>query len=287
MPGFGSLGELALGEIKITAPPVATVYAPFSSSVVRPAKKAAIAIIATSFLGFIPPPAQAALSFQPISIPKPKKSVPQPWNWLFPPLQQAPRVFPNFVAPQKVQKEVQQGFTGFAQAFPAQGYTFGQFAWISPVRPSTLKGQWVGSGLLPAPAQFAGFARFSDSWKPRTSVACLFSTFTFSPNFIPKDTHDIVFVDHRKKRKKKRDFVLDELEIKRKRREAIELAFYGPPVEYSLPDLVLPESPKAPPDVGALAQIMAARQIEERNHKRTKEAQDDEDDFENLLKDFL
>ncbi len=103
-----------------------------------------------------------------------------------------------------------------------------------------------------------------------------------------QELHDGGYVKKKRKlTKRELDPYAEEAEIKRKRREAIELAVYGPPVEYTLPPLVFPPSPPAPPQLGDLPQIMLAAQQRKVIEARLKQIQDEEDELEQILKDIL
>lgn len=101
-----------------------------------------------------------------------------------------------------------------------------------------------------------------------------------------QDTHDGVWV----KRKRKRhgpDPIDLELQEKASRRAALELAVYGPEVEYREPSTVVDALPPAPPNVAELAQVIASAQAAQHQQARLQAEQDDEDDLEAILREIL
>lgn len=254
MLGFGALGEFALGE----GP---TQRQGFSGGQWQtPVRKAGltVAVIATTFAGFIaPPPAQAAIPFSKFSEP-PKKTTPAwelPWLFKIPVPQPQTTVFASFSQPliSRVALPDEQPNTLF-EVLPPQG------------------------------PPFTGFAQFTDILRGKLNLA-LFDQFTFVPTIPPAiDTHDGVYV--KKRKKKPYDAALDELETRRKRREAIELAIYGPPVEYKLPELTFPAR-VVKPDIGDLPQIILKAKLEQAKQIRARLEADDEDDLDQILKDIL
>jgi hypothetical protein len=288
MLGFGALGQFALGEGPVQ---IRGLSAGNEWPDIVKKTGLTVAVIATTFAGFVPPPpAQAAPVFAKFSQPLiPRINLPdeQP-SALFEilaPSQSTP-VFARFADPSPVRR-ILHGFTNAPQPAFVQPYIFGQFSQPafqrSPLpdeQPSALF-----EILPPAPAPFTGFARFAEVIRTRITIA----DFKQWPIVYPlPDTRDIVFVDDRKKKRRKPayDAAADELEIRRKRREAIEFAFH-PPVEYSLPDLALPPRPAPPPNVDDLAKaILQAQQMAEQ-HKLAMDLQQDDDDLEQILKDIL
>jgi hypothetical protein len=102
------------------------------------------------------------------------------------------------------------------------------------------------------------------------------------------DLHDGgVFVKRKSKRKDWRDPIELELEEKAARRAAIELAIYGPEVEYKEPPTVFAAPPPAPPDVGDLAKVVAAAQAAQFQDQRSRDEHDEEDDLESILREIL
>jgi hypothetical protein len=252
MLGFGALGQFALGE-----GPVQIRGLSGGNEWPDIVKKTGltVAVIATTFVGFVPPPPA-----------------------------QARAVFTKFSQPQS-NKTVLHGFTNAPQRAFVQPYIFTKFSQPafqrSPLpdeQPSALF-----EILPPAQPPFTGFARFAEVIRARITIA----DFKPWPIFVSltRDSHDGVFVK-KKRRKPAYDAAADELEIRRKRREAIEFAFH-PPVEYSLPDLALPPRPAAPPNVDDLAKAILQAQQQAEQHKRAMDLQQDDDDLEQILKDIL
>ncbi len=100
--------------------------------------------------------------------------------------------------------------------------------------------------------------------------------------------HDLAALSGRKKRKR---FGLDPIEIelseKAKRRAAIELAVYGPEVEYSPPPAPF-VAPAAPPvNVAELAGVIATAQAQQRQAMAAQAGEDDESDLESILREIL
>lgn len=200
---------------------------------------------------------QAAIPFSKFSEP-PKKTTPAwelPWLFKIPVPQPQTTVFASFSQPLITRV-----------ALPDE-------------QPSTLF-----EVLPPQGPPFTGFAQFTDILKGKLNLA-LFTQFTFVPAITPPiDTHDGVYV--KKRKKKPYDAALDELETRRKRREAIELAIYGPPVEYKLPELTFPPR-VVKPDIGDLPQIIMTAKLEQAKQIQARNEADDEDDLEQILKDIL
>jgi hypothetical protein len=101
---------------------------------------------------------------------------------------------------------------------------------------------------------------------------------------VASDRHDGVFV---KKRRKRPDLIKLELEEKAARRAAIELAIYGPEVEYKEPPTVFAAPAPAPPDVGDLAKVVAMAQAAQFQGQRSRDEHDEEDDLESILQEIL
>jgi hypothetical protein len=103
-------------------------------------------------------------------------------------------------------------------------------------------------------------------------------------SFVPFNTKQVVTVQVafdpfvKKRSKPKRDRLRDELEIKYKRRLAIEEAFW-PPTTYELPPYKLPEQVKPAPDVSDLANVIM--QVQQMRAAQAK--QQDEEDEKALL----
>jgi hypothetical protein len=291
--GFDAIGRLALGQLP---PATATAAAPnvFSASA-APLRKAGLtaAVIATTVAGFIPPPqAQAALEFTQFSQPIFKKPI-QQQPWLTTPAFIAP-VNPPFSQfsqprPSRVTLPDEQPSTLFEVAPPPiVSIAFSQFS--QPRYPRTVLADEQPSALfevLPPPAPpFTGFARFEEVIRARARVDLL-TQFSFTPLFIPPDTHDLVFMGDQFRKKKKGKSPIDlELERKAKLRADLELAVYGPEVSYEPPVVEIPATPAAPPNVEELTRaIMAARAAHE-HAQRAEIEQDDEDVIEMILRDL-
>lgn len=248
--GFDSIGKLGLGELPQPDQPIAV-----GTQWTSPVRKAglSVAVIATTFVGFVPPPAPAKPVFASFSQPLRKPIKQAPWNFCIPAPKQATAVFSAFSQPQP--------------------------------RKARVEGRTLYEPQPPAGPPFTGFAKF-DNFLPKPKTTFLYSAFQPAQLLVPSlDTHDGVFVK-KKRRGKQYDSAEDEFEIRRKRREAIYDALQGPPVTYTLPDLVLP--PRAePPNVEELAKTMMAAQIQAKEAQRLAELQADDDDLEQILKDIL
>ncbi|HXI52364.1 MAG TPA: hypothetical protein VNH84_12690, partial [Candidatus Saccharimonadales bacterium] len=97
-------------------------------------------------------------------------------------------------------------------------------------------------------------------------------------------------VGHYVKKRKKRSGPgpLDyELEEKARRRAAIELAVYGPEVEYQTPPVPFVMPPVPPPDVTGLAQTIAALQREQQKVVMAQQGEDEEIELEAILREIL
>lgn len=99
------------------------------------------------------------------------------------------------------------------------------------------------------------------------------------------DTHDGVWV--KRKRKRGPDPIELEIEEKAKRRAALELAVYGPEVEYQEPPALVAPTPVMPPDVSDLAKVIAQAQVAQYHAARLQSDLDDEDDLESILREIL
>ncbi len=103
------------------------------------------------------------------------------------------------------------------------------------------------------------------------------------------DRRDLAyFASNIRKKKSKQPNSIDlELAEKAKRRAAIELAVYGPEVEYSPPPAPF-VAPAAPPvDVAELAKVIAAAQAQQRQAVAAQASDDDEGDLESILREIL
>lgn len=253
MLGFGSLGEFSLGETPTPTGATTQTYVPNSD---WSRKGMAVAVIATTFVGFVsPPPVQASI-FTAFSQPLAKKPLLSLWNF-------------SVLTPQ------------------IKTAIFTQFPQIN--RPSSLANEPPFGLFETAPqlSPFMGFAKFESIRRAKPNIA-LISDFKPVPVLIPVvDTHDGVFVKRKSKRKDWRDPIELELEEKAARRAAIELAIYGPEVEYKEPPTVFAAPPPAPPDVGDLAKVMAMAQAAQFQERRSRAEHDDEDDLESILREIL
>lgn len=145
---------------------------------------------------------------------------------------------------------------------------------------------------LPAPSNpMFFFAQFIPVLHANLPVAVDFANFAHltPPDFPPiQELHDGGFVKKKRKLTRREKFPYEEeAEVKRKRRQAIEEAIYGPPVEYTLPPLAFPPSLPAPPQLGDLPQIMLAAQQKRIVEARLKQIRDEEEELEQILKDIL
>lgn len=254
MLGFGALGEFALGEGPFGQ------TRPVGSQWQTPIRKAGLtaAVVATTFVGFVPPPpVQAARVFTQFSAPQPKKAVnAASWQFVAPPARAQTAIFSAFSQPQFNRVLIDEVPSSFFEPQPP------------PVPP------------------FTGFAKFDLPIQVKFKVA-LYADRWWQPITLPVDTHDGVFV----KRKKKRhgpDPIDLELEKKAKRRAALELAVYGP--EPEIPAQISPETAviNSPPvDVTELARAILAAQQAQVESIRAQEIADEEDDLESILREIL
>lgn len=198
----------------------------------------------------------------------------------------APAVFSSFAQP--VQRKSQpQSFTNAPQPRPAQSFVFGQFSQPQFARTNLPDEQpsALFEVLPPQAPPFTGFAKFEGIQRAKFNVA-LFSDFKFTIFPIPVDTHDGVWV----KRKRKRlgpDPIEIELAEKASRRAALELAVYGPEVQYSESSPVFEALPPKPINVAELAKVMAAAQQAHYQAQRSRDEHDEEDDLESILREIL
>lgn len=255
MLGLGALGEFALGE----GPVGSQRFVGGQFSQPSRSRKLAVAVIATSFVGFVAPPqVQAAKSFTQFSQPQKKRNPAlAPWTNAPQPRVVQPYVFTKFSEPTKPRFSI---------------FDDSQSVFDNPEPPA-----------LPP---FTGFARFEQPLRAKSLVA-LVGFQPFAPFIAPPDTHDGVFV----KRKRKRsgpDPIELELEEKRKRRAALELAVYGPEPE------ILPEVPAQTGlihtpvlNVDDLARIVFAAQQAQSASIRAAEDAAEEDDIDLILREIF
>ncbi len=158
------------------------------------------------------------------------------------------------------------------------------FGWYQPLgRPAPVAQAQQGNTFVPLNTRqvnsITGIGWYQNLSRP-APVAIAQVGFSFVPfNTKQVVTVQVAFDPFVKKRSKpKRDRLRDELEIKYKRRLAIEEAFW-PPTTYELPPYKLPEHVKPAPDVSDLANvIMQVQQIRAAQVK-----QQDEEDEKALL----
>jgi len=258
MLGYGALGQYALGQGPENAPVAFTpkVLGSDSNQILKIGLS--VAVIATTIVGFVAPPSiQVAKAFTEFSKPQRINNVTAQSNW------------PNTPGRSAL---VNSLFSIFSQPVNSRGM-------IADEMPSAL------FDIEPPPSiHFAGFASFSDVWRSKVNRTALFDTSKLSPVIIPsKDTHDLVFMADERKRKKKRDLFDEEKRRKERLRSDLELAIYGPPVVYTLPDWMPPPLPIQTPEIGDLAQIM----IQAQATRKAQQELEDEQDIERLLRDLL
>jgi hypothetical protein len=290
MLGFDAIGRLALGQVATSSSGAA--FQQIISGPWEMPRKAGltVAVIATSFVGFVaPPPAQAAVFSQFSQPTAPRISLPdeQP-SALFeaPPPPQPTAVFARFSEPAPIRRTL-DSFTNAPQPAFVQPYVFGQFS--QPVASRTVLTDEQPSALFdvepPALPPFTGFAQFEGIQRARFNVA-VFSDIKFVVSPITVDTHDGVWV----KRKRKRtgpDPIEFELAEKAARRAALELAVYGPEVEYSEPPTVFAAPAPKPVNVADLAKVISVAQAQQIQAKRSQAEQDEESDLEAILREIL
>lgn len=259
----GALGQYALGQTDTpSAPSPAVIYPVFSSSTIRAPKRIlSAAIIGTTFIGFVAPPQPAKANiFSQFSPALKRLNKALYIGWLSTPVQF------SFPVPQ---------FTKFSQPEKSRYTIFdeSQSVFYPPAEP-------------PKPP-FTGFSSFEGIIKARLNVA-RFSDSNFIPFIVePIDTHDGVFVKRKRKRHSEDRRYKDEAEVRFKRRAAIFDAIHGPELEYTLPPFILPPQPPQFPNLGNLPSAILAAQQQQIADMKVREAQEDEDDLENILKDIL
>lgn len=148
--------------------------------------------------------------------------------------------------------------------------------------------------ILPPPIYDTGlsfFSQFIPVLRPPLPVCVSFQNFAHltPPDFPPiQEKHDGIFVKKKRKpTKRELDPYKEEAQVKEKRREAIIDALYGPPVEYTLPPLVFPPGPAAPPNLGDLPQIILAAQQAQKEAAKRQAEMDDEEDVLRILREIL
>lgn len=181
-------------------------------------------------------------------------------------------------------------FGGFvAPPQPAQAGPFSQS--VQPLRLDRIKiPDQQPSPLFdlepPPPPPFTGFSQFTDTWRVKPVNIAAFQPVSFVPPPVIPDTHDGVWVKRKKRRSGPEPIEL-ELEEKAKRRAALELAIYGPEVEYSEPPTAFAAPPPLPPDVAELARVMAAAQAAHHQAIRGQQDMDEESELEAILREIL
>lgn len=248
MFGFGTIGQFALGQ----ASNPQSGGGNFSSWDSPARKVLAAAVIATTFVGFVAPPAPAkASAFTQFSQPKTLK-----------PLQTAWLRTPAFIP---------QVFTTFSKFSQPQ---FQQLN-LPDEQPSAFF-----EIVPPALPTFIGFAQFQDYFQRKPILVTNFTAFNLLP--IVPDAHDGGWI---KKKKKRKDPLELKLEEERGVRAALELAFYGPEVTYEIPVPKFEPIPQ-PIDVGDLPQVIASAQHNQYLSSVKQDADDEEDELAMILKDL-
>lgn len=143
------------------------------------------------------------------------------------------------------------------------------------------------------PPTFFGFSTFIPVLHVKLPVCVDFANFAhLTPADPPvQELNDGGYVKKKRKpTKRELDPYAEEAETKRLRREAIENAIFGPPVEYTLPPLAFPvENKPLPPNLGDLPQIVLAAQQAQKQEALRKAAleQEEEDEIINILREIL
>lgn len=295
MLGFGSLGEFALGESQ--TPSTRTFQPRLFSNFATPLVNTglAVAILATTFGGFVAPPVTPAAAtpipqFAQFSLPPAKRQIIAGWSFVAPPIQAQTAIFTAFSQPQipRVNLPDEQPSALFEIAPPPViSIVFTQFSQpqfsrtvIPDEQPSTLF-----EILPPASPPFTGFARFEGNIQARFNAALVGYVSFVAPLPVPVDTHDGVWV--KRKKRSGRDPIDLELEEKASRRAALELAVYGPAKQIIPPKPVKRPVINSPVDVADLAKIvLSARQAHDESI-RAQASSDDEDDLESILREIL
>ncbi len=254
MTVFGALTQFAVVDVGSGALP-SGFFGKFSQPVKR---GLTAAVVATTFAGFVAPPQPA------VAGPFTQFSQPQFSRTNLP--DEQPSALFEILAP----SQPTLAFTQFSQP---------QFVRInlSDEQPSAF------FEILPPPSPpFTGFARFTDFLLAKTTVnlSPQFIQFTF---FVPPDSHDGGWI---KKRKKRHDPLELKIQEELARRHALELAIYGPEIEYKI------ETPKfvpvsIPADLGNLPNLIASVQHQNYLAELKKVDDDDENEIEMILKDIL
>jgi hypothetical protein len=160
---------------------------------------------------------------------------------------------------------------------------FAQYDWSKTVRNPVDRGSQVGVNLNLYKNPIPVFNRPSTVTNPIrfTSVpqAVNFQLLNAIPVPVVVVTLGTDWVK-KQRRKKRHDPLRQELEVKYKRRQAIEEAFW-PPTTYELPEYILPENVKPAPDVSDLAKLIMQIQA---MHAKQRDL-DDEEDLMKLLRD--
>lgn len=255
MLGFGALGQFALGE------------GPFAQSLSvgsqwqTPVRRTglAVAVLATTFAGFVaPPPAQARV-FSQFSQPQlPRINLPDE--------------LPSALLEVRPPPVISIAFAQFSQPSLARIV-------IPDEQPSALF-----EILPPIAPPFTGFTSFDGIIKARFNIA-LTAWQWWQPIILPVDTHDGVWV--KRKKRSGRDPIDLELEEKASRRAALELAVYGLEKPIAQPKPVKAAVINSLPDVADLAKtVLLARQAHQESIRNQANA-DDEDDLESILREIL
>lgn len=249
MLGFGALGEFALGE----GPNGARRFVGGQFS--TPIKKVGltVAVVATTFSGFVPPPKAQARVFTEFSRPAKAKPVLPSWHFTPRTLAQPAPLFSRF----------DQMVLNRAPIPDEQPSAF--FEILPPTAPP-----------------FMGFATFALPLRAKITLG----EFKQCPIvFQVQDTHDLGVYVKKKRKGNVPDRFKEEQDVKLKRRLAIYDALH-PEVKYTFPEFVLPAYQPSPV-VDDLASLIIAAQMKSEEARKAAELQADDDDLEQILKDIL
>lgn len=311
---FDALGKLALGQVPLNAPfnfPKTLVPSVRVRAVAAVAMGSSIVLLATNPVPFknihaplvrtVRPAAPDQFHINIGNFPNPSPIIPIDWN--------KPKQPPTA----KEQPNWGLNLNLFPNPIP-----FAQYDWSrphqSPNYPVAVSSQFnlnlrvPARPVIPNDLSFSSFAkpRAPDQTYPNLSLS-FGAPFTpidwsrphavvisqipvligFQINHFPvvTDSHDGVWVK-KKKRRSGPDPIEIELAEKASRRAALELAIYGPEVEYTNPVPVF-ESPEAPVNVAELAKVVAQVQAAHHQVMRAQSEEDEETDLESILREIL
>lgn len=282
MPGWGPIGQFAVGELPVSG----VTQAPFSATFLEPAKPIRRSVALVTSLNVL------------------LYSSPFQQNW--PPAKRVNPFVPSASRPLNLLQIANLGpfakldwgiaFRRQSSAPQAIPYNLNPTASLGPFTQSLIIPARTPSRIQPALApnivlldlQSTPFAQLN--W----NISRKFRLERPAPSFlglnlslIPiPDTHDLVFIgDQFRKKKKRPDLIDEELARKAKLRADLELAIYGPPpVEPPQPAAAIPIA--LSPNVEDLAKIIVQMKTAELDAHRKALERDDEDVIDLILRDL-